>query len=216
MKLFVWDFHGVLEKGNEKAAIEISNMTLERFGYKERFSFEDVERMYGLKWYQYFERLLPHESTERCMEISDACFDKQINNLDIIGKHMEPNDHVHDVLEAIERSDHDQIVISNTNPESMEMFLSGVGVQDYFSDGRAVAVDAHTPETRKSKAEMLAEYLADKEYDHIVTIGDSPKDVALTSVAGGTSYLYAHPWRSHKDCEADYRINDLREVLREL
>lgn len=37
MKLFVWDFHGVLEKGNEGAVLEISNKILGDFRYKERF-----------------------------------------------------------------------------------------------------------------------------------------------------------------------------------
>jgi hypothetical protein len=33
MKLFVWDFHGVLEMGTELSALEVSNNILERFGY---------------------------------------------------------------------------------------------------------------------------------------------------------------------------------------
>jgi len=61
MKLFIWDLHGTLEQGNERAAIDMSNQILERFGYRERFSDEDVFKLYGLKWFQYFEYLLPHE-----------------------------------------------------------------------------------------------------------------------------------------------------------
>jgi len=30
MKLFSWDFHGTLEKGNERAAIALSNEALKR------------------------------------------------------------------------------------------------------------------------------------------------------------------------------------------
>ncbi|MDP2631174.1 MAG: HAD hydrolase-like protein [Candidatus Uhrbacteria bacterium] len=215
MKLFVWDFHGVLEKGNEKATIEISNLALEKLGYIERFSFDDVEKLYGLKWYQYFQALLPHESVERCMEISDVCFDTGLNNLDIIGKHIRPNDYAHEVIDKIAEQHH-QIVISNTSPDSILMFLESVGMREKFSDDCAIAVDAHSPDQRKSKAEMLEAYLEDEDFDDIVVIGDSPKDVALTSVAGGTSYLYTHPWRDFNECESDYKIHDLREVLREV
>lgn len=33
MKLFIWDFHGVLEKGNDDAVVEITNLALRRHGY---------------------------------------------------------------------------------------------------------------------------------------------------------------------------------------
>ena len=48
MKLFVWDLHGVLEKGNEIALLEISNIILKKFGYLEKFSIEDCIKLNGL------------------------------------------------------------------------------------------------------------------------------------------------------------------------
>lgn len=38
MILFVWDFHGVLEKDNEKAVVDISNQVLSEAGFKEKFT----------------------------------------------------------------------------------------------------------------------------------------------------------------------------------
>jgi hypothetical protein len=38
----------------------------------------------------------------------------------------------------------------------------------------------------------------------------------LKDVAGGISYLYSHPERKFRDTNSDYKINDLREVLKEI
>lgn len=84
MKLFVWDFHGVLEKDNEKAVIDISNQVLKRAGYKERFTDKDNERLYGVKWYQYFEDLLPGLSNEGHLSLQAACFKFAEDNLHIL------------------------------------------------------------------------------------------------------------------------------------
>lgn len=48
MKLFVWDFHGVLEKDNDLAVLDISNKVLEQSGYAERFSEEKIVSTTGL------------------------------------------------------------------------------------------------------------------------------------------------------------------------
>ena len=44
MKLFIWDFHGVLEKNTERAAKEITNRVLEEFNVPNRASDDDIER----------------------------------------------------------------------------------------------------------------------------------------------------------------------------
>ena len=49
MKLFVWDFHGVLEKDTEYGVVSVSNKVLEINGYSERFTFDEVKSLYG-KW----------------------------------------------------------------------------------------------------------------------------------------------------------------------
>ena len=56
-----------------------------------------------------------------------------------------------------------------------------------------------------------------KNFEKIVVVGDSPDDIELASVAkNSVSYLYAHPWKKFRGDKADYKINDLREVLKEL
>lgn len=84
MKLFIWDFHGVLEKDNEKAVIVISNKILEKNGFTERFSDCDINKLYGLKWYQYFKYLLPNLSTDECLKLQSDCLENQKDNQLII------------------------------------------------------------------------------------------------------------------------------------
>jgi phosphoglycolate phosphatase-like HAD superfamily hydrolase len=215
MKLFVWDFHGVLERGNEDAVIEISNTVLEQFGYVERFTQAENEQLYGRKWYEYYEYLLPGEAHERHLDLQKASFDMSDNRADIMAKHVKPNHHAPEVLSAIALS-HRQIVISNTKPSSLVLFIAAAGLTDYFDKDNAFAVDMHRRDYKRTKQDVLREFLDSNPADEVVIIGDSKSDMELSGVAGGVRYLYAHPHRVFKDCDADYRIHDLRDLLREV
>ncbi|KKT75806.1 MAG: hypothetical protein UW69_C0009G0020 [Microgenomates group bacterium GW2011_GWA2_44_7] len=215
MKLFVWDFHGVLEKDNELAVLEITNAILKKFGYKSRLSKEDNYCLTGLKWYEYFEFLLPNEPYARHLELQGACISYQTAHPGIVAQHIKPNEHAHEVLEQISQN-HDQIVISNTQPKSLKMFLEAVRIIKFFPSGKSFAADAHGKDATIRKHHILDSYLRDKHYEDKIFIGDSAEDIELVSVAGGKTYLYAHRGKSHKEAKADFKINDLREVLKEV
>ncbi|NQU78177.1 HAD family hydrolase [Candidatus Woesearchaeota archaeon] len=218
-KLFVWDFHGVLEKGNEGAVLENSNFVLEQAGFRQRFSLEDVTRFYGQHWCEYFAWLLPEEQSETHQELQRAAFTRSYESPDVIYDCINPTDHAHEVLDAIDQSLHDQILISNTNHETLPHFMKATGTDRYFPDNKHFAVDNHrNPE--KTKQDVLIDFLRENQYSGIVTIGDSPKDIALIQFANGIhyrrSYLYAHPEKEFRECEADHHIRDLRDVLNEI
>lgn len=215
MNLFVWDFHGVLEMGTEYGVIEISNIILQRFGYEERFTEDDVNKMYGLKWWEYFKHLLPHESQERHLELQAACFSLSMSDRSYVAKHIKPTPHSHTVLQQIQQSGSDQIVISNTQPESLPWFLQAVNIAHFFPDGNFFASGSHKNSIGKAKKDLLNEYTEGKEYKKIIIIGDSAHDIDLTPT-GGISYLYAHPGKPFPLTQAHYKINDLREILKEL
>lgn len=215
MKLFVWDLHGVLEKGNENAVLAVTNGVLEREGYSRLMTPAECDLLYGKKWYEYFEHLFPEESHERHLHLQELCFGYD-RNVEIISKNVVPNDHSHDVLAYIARA-HDQMLLSNTNAEGLDIFVDVLGLRKFFSDDRIFPVNSHKV-SANSKYGVLEDFLRDKEYENIIIIGDSPSDIALAQVEPvlSTTYLYSHPGRPFKECVADYKIRDLRDVLREV
>lgn len=214
MKLFVWDFHGVLEKDNDKAVIEITNEVLRRAGHAVQLSDEQNREYYGLKWYQYFERLLPHLDSEQHKALQAACFVYADDSLDILKKHIKPTEHATDVIRAITDKGHQQIILSNTRPHDLVWFVDTVGLNEHFQPEHIIGVNAH--QKLGTKREALADFVHDKTYGDIVIIGDSQKDMDLHDIAGGTTYFYTHPHLPSKQATADHHINDLRDVLKEL
>lgn len=215
MKLFVWDFHGVLEKDNDLAVLDISNIVLEQAGYTERFSEEDNRNFYGLKWFQYFERLLPGLTNEQHLALQAACFRYAEENMHVLAKHIKPNDHIAEVLEAIHKSGHDQIILSNTRPQDLVWFVQAIGIEKYFPEDKIFGVNAH--QKHATKKDALKGYLIDKSFQDIIIIGDTENDMELKEVSGGITYFYSHPHlRNAKKIQADHLITDLRKILKEI
>jgi phosphoglycolate phosphatase-like HAD superfamily hydrolase len=217
MKLFVWDLHGVLEIGNHRAAVDISNKILSRFGRRERFTYEDGIVLYGRKWYEYFEWLLPDATHDYHLSLQDECFQFSEFDLAIQRRWLMPTEHAWKVLSTI-GGQHHQILISNTRSGNLELFLKTLQLEEFFpSPDVALAVDGHMQNAQRTKNDVLSDYLTTgaggKKYDEIVIIGDSPSDMRLRDVAGGVTYLYAHPEFAFRDCVADFKIRDLRAVL---
>ncbi len=215
MKLFVWDFHGVLEKDNEYGVIEISNTVLKSFGYKERFKKSDNSKVYGRRWYQYFEYLLPNEPKSRHLDLETACVKLEAKEPHFITNYIRPSDYSHYVLKIIAQK-HDQILISNMHDTALQKFMALVKVDKFFKKGKAFSCNSQNKKSVTSKKEVLKNYLENKHFDDIVIVGDSPWDIELSEVAGGVTYLYSHPGLKFKDCNPTYRINDLREILKEV
>jgi phosphoglycolate phosphatase-like HAD superfamily hydrolase len=214
-KLFVWDLHGTLERGNERAVIEISNVVLERAGFAERFSDADAFRLYGRKWHEYFAWLLPGEPEDRWFTLQDACFKFSAEDVEIQGRWMRPAPHAHAVLRAIGKH-HDQVVVSNTRPHNLLIFLERLGLTEFFPVGRRLGVDNHARRGPSSKTDALHEYMATQGTmcDQIIVIGDSTSDIDLARASHGVSYLYDPQGDSALAPMADVVVRDLRGVLR--
>jgi phosphoglycolate phosphatase-like HAD superfamily hydrolase len=215
MILFVWDFHGVLEKGNENATLDISNQVLRNAGFKEQFTKKDNEKYYGLKWYQFFEKLLPNLTKEDHLRLQSDCFKCAENDLSILEKHIKPNDHALEVLTKIASSKNQQLVISNTRQDDLVWFLNAIGIKDFFKEDTIIGVNAH--QNHSSKLEAIKNYLKDKKFNKVVVIGDSESDLVFGREIGAVNYFYKHPHRKHEPTQkADHIINDLRDILKEL
>lgn len=219
MKLFIWDFHGVLEKGNDDAVLEITNLALARHGYTRRMTREEGLFLAGQRWHEYFAFLLPELEEESHFNLQSTCFEISKHQPEIIAQHIQLNDHADFVLEAIQSTSHHQILISNTMPHFVDMFVELVGIEKYFPKSHRFGADTDQ-QKKTTKKECLEKFLKDKNYfKTIISIGDSPGDMALTdhdNKLQGVGYLYSHPMRPHRPAKCDYRIHDLRAVLQEI
>lgn len=217
MKLFVWDFHGVLEKGNDFAVIEITNVVLERFGHSRKMTSQEGEFLSGRRWYEYFSFLLPHLNHQDHLNLQSACIDISLNEPEIIARYIQVNDHVDFVLQTIAESQSTQILISNTQPKSLDLFVKMVGIEKYFPSSHRFGIDSHSQQ-QITKKDYLESFLIGKDFpDGIISIGDSPSDMSLIhQYPKAIGYLYAHPGRSHREAKCHYKIHDLREVLWEI
>jgi phosphoglycolate phosphatase-like HAD superfamily hydrolase len=214
MKLFVWDLNGVLEQGCDRVTIDISNDVLAKFGFPCRFEYEQSHHLFGKRWSEYFAYLMPDEPPARHLELQDACFALSASRPELLRRWMTPTPHVAAVLRNIAEAGHEQIVISNTRQATLEMSLELLNIAGFFAPSRAFAVDQGDGQPPATKLELLAAYLAGRSaFRDLVIVGDSPGDMLLSRIAGGVRYLFTHPGYEFRDCSADFRIRDLRQIL---
>lgn len=217
IKLFVWDFHGTLEHGNDLAVHEITNRVLETKGISRRMSVEEAAQLSGKRWHEYFSFLLPEFDLPTCLELQNACIAISQKHPEIIAKYIQLTPHASQVLEAIHLSQHQQIVLSNTQSHSLEVFLNAVKIDHFFPKSCRLAVDTHC-QKRTTKKSWLYDYLKDKPYfSGLVAIGDSTGDIELADChPKGVGYLYSHPNKPHRLSDCPNKIHDLLVILKEI
>lgn len=219
MKLFVWDFHGVLEKGNETAVLEITNLALKFHGYSRRMTQVENEFLAGYQWHEYFAFLLPEIEEDEYFLLQSTCIEISHSQPEIISSHIHLNDHADSVLKSIHESQNCQILISNTLPQTLDKFIRLVGVDKYFPPSHCFGVNMGS-QKKLTKLDYLDQFLKDRDeaYEAIVSIGDSPGDMTLIEQiekGKGVGYLYSHPGKEHRYANG-IKINDLRVVLQEI
>ncbi len=212
--LYVFDFHGVLEKGTENAVIEVSNLALKSKGYGYKMTSDDALKYYGLKWGEIFEKMLNISKSE-ADELFKECKKIDDSNPGIITKYTIQNDNASRALDKIIIQEDDYILISNTRPEALEIFIKSAGLENYFNESNTFAVNKHEMGQELTKELVLKKYLEGKQYGIIKIIGDSPSDIWLKKVSPNNSitFLYTHPWLNFKECEADYKIRSLMDIF---
>jgi len=205
--LFIWDFHGVLEKDNELAVQEATNAVLEEYGYDVRASFEDIMRLYGLKWQDYFRHLIPGIDDPTVEEMVDRC--RQLGR-PAAARHCKPRDNALETLSTIQEAGHTNIVVSNTRQRDLEFFMDLVGITAFIESAHGIG-----DLTRWRKTEVIKEYARSHDYGRLVVIGDTEKDVEAGLNSGATTYLF-NSLGENRNTKAHNTIHDLREVLRDL
>jgi hypothetical protein len=214
--LVVWDYHGVLEKGAEESVQKILNTSLIVHKYNERFTEDDINKLYGKKVIEYFKDLMPEENEKIHLELALTFY--QISSLNpwITEKFIRRNDYVIGVLDKIPN----KILISNTNIKTVKWFVGLIGLESYFKEDNTFGVDSFKTHG-VTKPGVLRDYLKDKYFDKVIIIDDSEIGKELKKVSKDSGFqtvffLYRHQGRNFIECDSDYNIHDLREVLKEL
>ncbi len=214
-RLFIWDYHGVLEQGNETALMAISNRALQECGYSQRLADADMKLLYGKSWLTFFSDTLPTETPETHKRLLDTALRIDKAHPEIRKQHIKATPFAHGVLVAI-RETHKQVLISNCH--DISVFLRLTHMERDFPKGHHYSTHATTPP--RGKQEILDAYLRalNTTFERAILIGDSPDDVALKAPCCRETvrYLYAHPGVPFRECEAEHKIRDLKQILQEL
>ncbi|NYZ79945.1 HAD family hydrolase, partial [Candidatus Micrarchaeota archaeon] len=130
-------------------------------------------------------------------------------------KHIKQNDHSAEVLGEIKRRGDRNIVVTNTQQKHVNYFLGLVKMRHLFDE--YIGISKHQEReglnSAEHKAQRILKYCNGKGYDQIVMIGDSESDITAGKIAGATTFMY-DPWNRHLNTKADYRIKDLRKILK--
>jgi phosphoglycolate phosphatase-like HAD superfamily hydrolase len=168
-----------------------------------------------MKWYEYFEWLIPGLPHDESVRLQEICFAISEADVEMQLKWLRPAEHALDVLAAI-AGRHRQILVSNTRPATLAVFVDALRLSSFFPDQARFAINKHDRGVTPTKLALLSDYLDEHgPYDEVVVVGDSRSDMGMAGV-GATTYLYAHPYLDFPDCAADHRIRDLRAVLQSL
>jgi phosphoglycolate phosphatase-like HAD superfamily hydrolase len=208
--LFIWDFHGVLEKGNEYALQDVLNQVMEEFGIPRKVGMEKVLELYGMSWFDYYCDICGHQD--------EQILEKMIMRSNEIGlkaaqKYVKPMDYAKEVLQKIRLAGGENIVVSNSTPENIRLFADLVGLSSLFD--KCIGVESGQKNNMSgAKMDAVKKYLTERKFDKIVCIGDNEHDIEAGQHFGATTYLFST--NHDAKTKADFVISDLREVLREL
>ncbi len=212
MNLFVWDFHGVLEKDNEIALAEQINFILEKYGFERRVSVAETFSLSGKHYRQIFFELCPGITVDQAKEMGDLGVS---TGIEFARRSLKPREHAKEVLTEIRAKGDKSIVASNCAPPALEAFVEMVGLQDLFDALLPVVSEHVNPETFSIldyKLQRIREFIGDKKFDRVKCIGDKERDIDLGQKLGAETYLF-DPNNLIKETKADHTISDLRDVL---
>lgn len=218
--LFVWDFHGTLEKDNVRALEYLVNKTLWSFGIKKEITFDETVRLYGLSWIDYFKYMYPDGNLGTWRKMKSKAVEIQTKE-QMVERYIKPMDFAQEVLGTIKQKEHSNIVLSNTAPEHIEYFASLVGINNFIDD--YLALDTHDTlrqktEIQEVKSTILQNYVKDKQFGKIIKIGDRESDIEAGKTVGAVTYFFRNEFNKNHQLaiKPDYEISDLRRILKEL
>jgi len=217
--LYAWDFHGVLEKDNEYAVLEITNRVLKEFSVKRQMTIKECRDWYGLSWHDYYQNLFPKQSHQTYIKMYKRSVEIQETE-SIIQKYIKPMDGADKTLKWIKEQGDVNIVISNSEPGAIKKFVEYVKLEKFFKG--YVGVDSRhefpTEKVESKKGYALKKYLAKHQFDKIFVIGDNYSDIAAARTVKAKTFLFTgsktfSSYKLIKEWQPDYVISKLAEII---
>ena len=209
--LYVWDFHGTLEKGNEHCVREICTNILEQYGYYRKVTLDEVLYLYGSSWKVYYKTLVP--------SLTDGMIDKMVEDSvalseKIAANYIKPMDYALDALLTLKTKGHVNIIVSNCRQNRLDAFSEMVGITPLVAAKIGISEKEIMLENDvvKQKAAFIMKFANGQKFNKLFMIGDRETDVEAGLLAGATAVLF-NPRKANVDTKAHYTITDLREVL---
>jgi len=217
-KLFAWDFHGTLEEGVEVGFFEILKKLAKNYNAGRKITLSEVRKKYGITVADYLRYFFPKANTSqiKAMMIEVA----RIQNQNYLKKYVRPAPNAIEVLKKIKDAGFKNIVVSNSHPKHIEFLIDIVGMKNLVS--RVFAVDRHysykKQDPTKEKVKVFKMIIKQRKLKskQLITIGDKATDVNAGILAEATTYQYLRKRFPTDKTGADYKIHDLREILREI
>ncbi len=217
-KLFAWDFHGTLEEGAEVGFFEILKKLAKKYKPVRKIILSEVRKKYGITVADYLRYffLKANISQIKAMMIEVA----EMQNQNHLKKYVRPAPNAIEILKKIKDAGYENIVVSNSHPKHIEFLIDIVGMKNLIS--KIFAVDRHYSHKKqdptKEKVKIFKMIIKQRKLKNkqLITIGDKATDVNAGILAGATTYQYLRKRFPIDETGADYKIHDLREILREI
>jgi len=195
--LFVWDFHGTLEKGNEKCVHVIFNRVMKEHGIDKQMPMKEVIELYGKPWAGYFKHFTGSKDEGYIQKLCARAIEL---SKELAPRYIEPADGAAEILAALKKAGHTNAVMSNTKPSRLKEFVQMVGLTEYFDD--YISTDG-------DKTAQLRKWLDGRRFDRTYVIGDNEEEIEAGIAIGATTILIE---RDNRKSQANYRVHSLRQI----
>lgn len=217
-KLFVWDFHGTLEEGVEVGFFEILKQLAKEYETSVKITLSEVRKKYGVSVADYLRYFFPECNTPQIKAMMKKV--AEVQNQKHLKKYVKPALGAIEILTKIKAAGFENIILSNSHPKHIEPLIGIVGMKNLIS--RVYAIDRHYSHRKQDpieeKAKILRKIIKERKLkkDQLIAIGDKASDINAGIWAGAKTYQYLRKGFPVDKTRADFKIYDLREILREI